>query len=191
MDLIKKLKDAGVEVTAEMEEVLKGDYITSQEHEKKLNKVELERDKYKKDFEDASETLKGFEGKDFEQLTKDVAEWKEKAEKAEKDYADKLAHRDYTDAIKELTKDLKFTSNAARKSFMADLETNPLQMRDGKVLGFDDYLKNFKESDSDAFVKEEDNNRSSFTGNINTNNSNNGTDMASIRAVMGLNTEKK
>lgn len=65
MDLTKKLKDAGVEVTAEMEELLKGDYISVQEHEKKLNKVELERDKYKKDFENASETLKGFEDKDL------------------------------------------------------------------------------------------------------------------------------
>ena len=191
MDLIKKLKDAGIEVTAEMEEILKGDFITVQEHEKKLNKVELERDKYKEDFETASETLKGFEGKDFDQLTKDVAEWKEKAEKTEKDYAAKLAQRDYSDAIKELTKDLKFTSNAAKKSFLSDLESNPLQMRDGKILGFDDYLSKFKESDPDALIKEEDNNRSSFTGNINTNNSNNGTDLASIRAVMGLNTEKK
>ena len=169
MDLIKKLKDAGIEVTAEMEEILKGDFITVQEHEKKLNKVELERDKYKEDFETASETLKGFEGKDFDQLTKDVAEWKEKAERAEKDYAAKLSQRDYSDAIKELTKDLKFTSNSAKKAFLSELESNPLQMRDGKVLGFDDFLKGYKESDSDAFVKEEEEHRSSFTTSMNQN----------------------
>lgn len=169
MDLIKKLKDAGIEVTEEMKEILSGDFITVQEHEKKLNKVELERDKYKEDFETASETLKGFEGKDFDQLTKDVAEWKEKAEKAEKDYAAKLSQRDYSDAIKELTKDLKFTSNSAKKAFLSELESNPLQMRDGKVLGFDDFLKGYKESDSDAFVKEEEEHRSSFTRNMDQN----------------------
>ena len=169
MDLIKKLKDAGIEVTEEMKEILSGDFITVKEHEKKLNKVELERDKYKEDFETASETLKGFEGKDFDQLTKDVAEWKEKAEKAEKDYAAKLSQRDYSDAIKELTKDLKFTSNSAKKAFLSELESNPLQMRDGKVLGFDDFLKGYKESDSDAFVKEEEEHRSSFTTNMNQN----------------------
>lgn len=190
MDLIKKLKDAGIEVTSEMEEVLKGDYITTQEHEKKLGKVEAERDSLVERAENAEATLKGFEGKDFEQLNKDLATWKEKAEQAEKEYAKKLEARDYSDAIKELTKDIKFSSNAAKKSFMADLESNPLQMRDGKVLGFDDFLKNYKESDSDAFVAEENKNRSSFTGNINTNNSNNGTDIAQMRAIMGLSTDK-
>ena len=52
---------------------------------------------------------------------------------------------------------------------MSELESNPLQMRDGKVLGFDDFLKGYKESDSDAFVKEEEEHRSSFTTNMNQN----------------------
>lgn len=169
MNLIEKLKAKNIEVTQEMEEILTGDFISVQEHERKIKRVEEERDKFKQDYETASETLKGFEGKDFEEITRDRDEWKAKAEQAEKDYNAKIEKRDYQDAIQELTKDLKFTSNSAKKAFLSELESNPLQMRDGKVLGFDDFLKGYKESDSDAFVKEEEEHRSSFTTNMNQN----------------------
>ena len=169
MNLIEKLKAKNIEVTQEMEEILAGDFISVQEHERKIKRVEEERDKFKQDYETASETLKGFEGKDFEEITRDRDEWKAKAEQAEKDYNAKIEKRDYQDAIQELTKDLKFTSNSAKKAFLYELESNPSQMRDGKVLGFDDFLKGYKESDSDAFVKEEEEHRSSFTTNMNQN----------------------
>lgn len=169
MNLIEKLKAKNIEVTQEMEEILAGDFISVQEHERKIKRVEEERDKFKNDFETASETLKGFEGKDFEALTKELAEAKESLANSEKEYKAAIEKRDYQDAIQELTKDLKFTSNSAKKAFLSELESNPLQMRDGKVLGFDDFLKGYKESDSDAFVKEEEEHRSSFTTNMNQN----------------------
>ena len=137
MNLIEKLKAKNIEVTQEMEEILTGDFISVQEHDRKIKRVEEERDKFKQDYETASETLKGFEGKDFEEITRDRDEWKAKAEQAEKDYNAKIEKRDYQDAIQELTKDLKFTSNSAKKAFLSELESNPLQMRDGKVLGFE------------------------------------------------------
>ena len=169
MNLIEKLKAKNIEVTQEMEEILAGDFISVQEHERKIKRVEEERDKFKQDYETASETLKGFEGKDFEALTKELAEAKESLANSEKEYKAAIEKRDYQDAIQELTKDLKFTSNSAKKAFLSELESNPLQMRDGKVLGFDDFLKGYKESDSDAFVKEEEEHRSSFTTNMNQN----------------------
>ena len=169
MNLIEKLKAKNIEVTQEMEEILAGDFISVQEHERKIKRVEEDRDKFKNDFETASETLKGFEGKDFEALTKELAEAKESLANSEKEYKAAIEKRDYQDAIQELTKDLKFTSNSAKKAFLSELESNPLQMRDGKVLGFDDFLKGYKESDSDAFVKEEEEHRSSFTTNMNQN----------------------
>ncbi len=192
MNVIEKLKKLGVEVTPEIEKELGGDYITVQEHEKKLGKVEVERDQLQKDYDAAKETLEGFEGKDFDQLTKDVAEWKKKAEDAKKEYDTAIQQRDYKDALKELTKDLKFTSKGAEKAFMADLESNPLQMRNGKVMGFDDFLKTYKESDADAFVKEESATRSQFTAGITQQKGgDNGTDVSKIRAAMGLSNEKK
>ena len=85
MNLIEKLKAKNIEVTQEMEEILAGDFISVQEHERKIMRVEEERDKFKNDFETASETLKGFEGKDFEALTKELAEAKESLANSEKE----------------------------------------------------------------------------------------------------------
>ena len=95
MNLIEKLKAKNIEVTQEMEEILAGDFISVQEHERKIKRVEEERDKFKKDFETASETLKGFEGKDFEAIQKERDEWKEKYETADKDYKQQIYERDF------------------------------------------------------------------------------------------------
>lgn len=167
MKILDELTKLGIELTDEQKKSVTSKFteevISVNEHSKKLNKVESERDQLKSDYDTAKATLEGFEGKDFEKLTAEVAEWKKKAEESEKDYQAKLSARDYSDAIKELTKDLKFTSNSAKKAFMADLEANPLQMREGKVLGFDDYVKNYQETDKDAFVTKADENKAKFT----------------------------
>ena len=195
MKIISEMEKLGIKLTDEQKEAVtkkfSEDVISNSEHEKKIQKAETERDNWKQKAETAEDTLKGFEGKDFEQITKDRDEWKQKAEQAEKDFKEQLSKRDYSDAIKDLTKDIKFSSNSAKKAFMADLESNPLQMRDGKVLGFDDYLKSYQETDADAFVKDENPDRSSFTGSINTGNGNNGADLAKMRSVMGLPAEKQ
>ena len=81
MNIIEKLKSFGVEITAEMEKAFTGDFLSEQEVEKKLGKAEKERDGWKERAETAESTLKGFEGKDFEGITKDRDEWKEKFEK--------------------------------------------------------------------------------------------------------------
>ncbi len=164
MKILEELKKLGIELTEEQQTAVKGKFseevISINEHDKKMGKLETERDKFKADYETAKTTLEGFEGKDFDKMTAEVNEWKTKAEQAEKDYKEKLQARDYSDAIKELSKDLKFTSNSAKKAFFADLESNPLQMREGKILGFDDFVKNF---DKDAFVTEAKAHKAQFT----------------------------
>lgn len=195
MKIISEMEKLGITLTDEQKEAIKKgigeEVIPESDHQKKIQKAETERDAWKQKAETAEETLKGFEGKDFEQITKDRDEWKQKAEQAEKDFKEKMEKRDYSDAIKELTKDVKFSSNSAKKAFLADLEASPLQMRDGKILGFDDYLKNYQETDADAFVKDENPNRASFTGTINTGNDSSGADLSKMRAIMGLPAEKK
>lgn len=194
MNIIEKLKALNVSITPEIEKELGGDYITRAEHDKKIGKVEAERDQLKADYAAAKETLEGFEGKDFDKMTAEVAEWKAKAEQAEKDFNAKLAKRDYSDAIKELAKDIKFSSNSAKKAFMEELENNPLQLREGKVLGFEDFVKAYKENDAGAFVPEQAQTRSTFTTTVTPQTGSQGgqgTDVAHLRAIMGLSNDKK
>lgn len=101
------LKDAGIEVTEEQKAAVVTDvgknYRTATDYErqaKKLESAESERDTFKQQLTDAQETIKGFDGVDVEKLNKDIADWKERATKAEKDYAAKIAQRDFEDMLK-------------------------------------------------------------------------------------------
>lgn len=190
MNMIEKLKALNVEITPEIEKALSGEWLSELEAQKKTEKATEDAKAWKKRAEAAEETLKGFEGKDYDQLQRELESWKNKAEQAEKDFKAEMEKRDYSDAVKELSKDLKFTSNSARKAFMSELESNPLQMRDGKVLGFEDFVKGYKESDADAFVKEEQETRSKFTSAIKSGGGGDGIDLSAMRSAMGLSNEK-
>lgn len=101
------LKEAGIEVTDEQKAAVNAavteNYKTIADYDKQVKKTEKaegERDTFKQQLTDAQETIKGFDGVDVEKLNKDIADWKERAEKAEKDYAAKIAQRDFEDMLK-------------------------------------------------------------------------------------------
>ena len=50
---------------------------------------------------------------------------------------------------------LKFTSNAAKKSFMADVIAKELKMEGDTLLGFDDFVNKYKEEDAGVFVADD------------------------------------
>lgn len=170
--------ELGIEVDSEKADKLKSmvadNYKTINEYEKKVNKLEAERDSYKEKAESAEETLKGFDGVDMDGMKKEIAEWKEKAEKAEKDFQDKLYERDFTDALNEAINEVKFTSNAAKSTVMNQIKESGIKLVDGKIVGLNDVLKGIKEKDPEAFVNEEqkqaDNNKAKFTTPMNQNN---------------------
>lgn len=71
-----------------------------------------------------------------------------------------LAERDYTDAIGKAIaganegKGLKFSSKAARTAFEAAIREKKLELKDGTLTGFDDFVKAQKEADPDAFASD-------------------------------------
>ena len=130
-------------------------YKTIVEYDKKVTKVEQERDGLKEQLETANKTLKSFDGVDVADIKKKLEDYKKEAEDAKKSADEKLAARDLADAIKAEMEGVKFTSNAAKKSVMDEISAAKLSMRDGKVVGFSDLLSIIKERDPDAFVNEE------------------------------------
>lgn len=129
---------------------------------KKLQKenenLATDRDAWKEKAETAEETLKGFEGIDPEQVQTELATWKKKAEDAKKDRDQKLYERDFSDALKAELDGVKFTSDAAKRSVMADIKEAGLKLKDGKILGLNDLIAQMKEKDASAFVDEEQEN---------------------------------
>ena len=77
-NIIQIIKDAGLEITDEqkktIEDAVKENYKSVSDYEKQTRKVETltqERDNFKTQYETAKETLDGFEGKDFDAITRE------------------------------------------------------------------------------------------------------------------------
>ena len=77
-------------------------------------------------------------------------EWKAKAEQAKTDAAAQVAALEKGYALERKASGLKFSSESARKAFLADAKAQNFAMKDGEIMGFDDYVKAFKESDPSA-----------------------------------------
>ena len=155
-NIIEICKEFGLEVpadkTADFSKAVADNYLTKAEHEKKLGKVESDRDNWKSKAETAEEALKGFEGVDLKTIQENLAAYKKKAEDAEKNYADKMAARDFEDALKSEMEAFKFSSEAAKKSVMEEIRAAGLKVKDGKILGLSDLVENIKKNDASAFV---------------------------------------
>lgn len=175
MNIIEKLKQFNVEVTPDMEKAFSGEFLSEKEVEKKLSKAENDRDSWKQRAETAEETLKGFDGKDFDTITRERDEWKKKAEDAEKEYSAKEAEREKQELLKEAMAEIEFTSESARKAITAQISEG-VSVKNGKLIGFNDLLEDAKKNDASAFVdKEQQNleqNKARFTTAMN--NQNNG-----------------
>ena len=156
------LKEAGIEVTDEQKaavnKAVTENYRTVADYDKQVRKTEKaegERDTYKKNYEDAQETIKGFDGIDVEKLNNDIKDWKERAEKAERDAAAKILQRDQRDYLNAEFEKLGISSERTRKSLMADIMgEDGLKWKDGAFMGLSDYLA--KENEKDHFYQTED-----------------------------------
>lgn len=153
------LEELGIEVpedkVAELNKAVAENYKTTAEFDKKVAKVEAERDNWKEQAETAAEMLKGFDGVDVNKLNADIAEWKTKAENAENDYQKKIADRDFEDALKAEMEGYKFSSASAKNAVMSEIRAKGLKYSDGKILGLSDAISQIREKDADAFVDDE------------------------------------
>lgn len=108
-----------------------------------ITTLTAERDTARNDLSDANKKLEGYD-----------PEWRTKAEKAEKDAKAQVEELQKDFAAQTAAAGVKFSSESAKRAFLSDLKAKNLTLQDGKLLGFDDYLKNYKETDPGAFATE-------------------------------------
>jgi hypothetical protein len=122
---------------------------------KKLETAEADRDSYKSQLDDAQNTIKGFEGVDLEKINQDIADWKERAETAEKNAQAQILARDQKDFLKSEFDRLGVKSERMRESLRAEIMgEDGLKWKDGAFLGLSDYLA--KENEKDHFYQTEE-----------------------------------
>lgn len=141
-------------------------------------------------LDDANAAIKSFDGVDVNGIKQQVSDWETKYNTDTAALKQQLADTEYSQTVREATAGLKFTSESAKRAFVADLTAKKLQVQDGKLLGLDDFTKSYKETDPTAFVSDDGTPPPVFTKT--TNNNNGGTDPdAALRAAFGLPATKK
>lgn len=103
-----------------------------------------ERDTARDSLSDANKKLEGYD-----------PDWKTKAAQAQQQADQQIAELKAGYAADSAASGLKFTSDSAKKAFMADLKAKKLPLQDdGTLLGFDDYVASYKKTDPGAFAPE-------------------------------------
>ena len=101
-----------------------------------------ERDTARTSLADANKKLEGYD-----------PEWKAKAAQAQQQAEQQIAELKASHAAASAVSGLKFTSESAKKAFLADLTAKKLPLQDdGTLLGLDDFVASYKKTDPGAFA---------------------------------------
>jgi len=134
--------------------------------QKDNEKLTADRDKEKERADTAEETLKKFDSVDLETMKTELAGWRQKAEQAEKDYAEKIKERDIRDKVNEKLSGVSMKDDMKDFIYKEILKTGVSLNKNGELIGFDEGLKSVKEKRPSAFVDEQqeelEKNRASF-----------------------------
>lgn len=120
-----------------------------------IKTLETERDGLKKQLDEANKSIQSYKDMDIDGIKKSAADWQAKYNTDTKALQDKLDAQAYGYAVEGIVAKEKFSSQAAKKAFVSELTSKGLKLEDGKLLGYDEFLKGYKESDPDAFAPDD------------------------------------
>lgn len=157
------------------------------EKEKQIETLTTEKAGIEKQLEDANKQIQSFKDVDVDNLNNQIKEWETKYNQDTENLKNELSKKEYDYKLRDLTNTLKFSSNGAKRAFLEDLKEKGLEFDDkGKLVGFDDFTESYKETDPDAFYKEEEK-EDGFVANTGAGHDNKNDDDAFVNKIMGIN----
>lgn len=147
------LRELGISEDAVEKIMMENGKDITAEGKKRNQKLIDERDDFKIRLAAAETTLNRFEGIDPEKINQELADWKKKAEDAEKNYNAQLTQRDQRDWLKARMDEYGVKSPYARKQLEQECMAadSGLAWKDNKFMGFDDFMKSAKEKDASLY----------------------------------------
>lgn len=127
-----------------------GSYIPK----KKFDDLNNDKKDLQKQLENVNAKVQELSSVDAEKLNKEIEDLKSKYETDTKALNDKWNAREKEYLISDITRDLKFSSESAKKTFIRDLTEKDLKIENGKMLGYDDFLNEYRKNDEGAFIPE-------------------------------------
>lgn len=156
---LKELEVEGLEngLPASVIDKIMAEYGTDfKAKDQEIEALKTEKDGLSKQLTEANDKIKGFADIDVDKLKKEVEDWEAKYNTDTENLKNELSKKEYDYKIKDLVKDVKFSSNGAKRAFLEDLNSKELKFDEkGTLVGYDDFMKSYKETDPDAFVKEQ------------------------------------
>lgn len=129
---------------ADFDKAIAANYKTVAEYDKQAGKLTAMTER----AETAENTLKGFEGKDFDAITKDRDEWKQKHADLEKKHQEEADAREFNDL---LTAAIGEAKGKNAKSIIANLDVDSLKSSKNRDKDIKAAIAKVKESDGYLF----------------------------------------
>lgn len=154
--------------------------------DEKIATLTTEKDGLSTQLSDLNKKVKELSSVDAEKLKEEIQNLNTKYDTDTKDLQNKISKQNYDFKVKELTSGIKFSSESARKAFISDLSAKELKLEEDKILGFDDFVKSYQESDPNAFAKEDKQDNGVRVNTGDGHEKNPSADDALVNQIMGL-----
>lgn len=111
-----------------------------------------ERDGLRAQLDTAQGEIKSFQDMDIDGIRARATQWEEKHATDTKALQDQLEATKYAHLVEGAVGGFRFSSASAKKAFLADLTAQKLPVQEGKLLGLDEFQKQYATTDPEAFV---------------------------------------
>lgn len=159
--LMQMMKEAG----SKFVDLSTGDYVAKNKYNSELQALNSQIESLNEtlntrdgDLADLKSKLEaaGADGEKIASLTKDLETLQGKYNDDTKAFEDRLRKQSYEFAVREFANEQSFSSQAAKRDFIQTMIADNLKMKDGKIIGVDDFMEAYKKDNGDAFMTEED-----------------------------------
>lgn len=127
-----------------------GNYVGKENH----TRLQTECNGYKSQLKEANDTIKSYKDMDIDGIKQSAADWEAKYNADTKKLADQLTDQERSFAAERFLDNQKIKSPLSRKAIMQDFLAQKLELKDGKFVGADEYMKRVREQYPDEFEKE-------------------------------------
>lgn len=86
------------------------------------------------------------------ELTNQITKLREDYTKSENKFKEQIAKQQYEFAVKEFANSQKFSSSAAKRDFIHNMNKKGLNFENGKLVGANDYLEEYRKDNADSFI---------------------------------------
>lgn len=124
-----------------VEQIMAEDGKAKTEMQNTITSLTTERDGLKTQLSDANAAIQSYKDMDIEGIKQSAADWETKYNTDTQALKDQLKGVQYAHAVENAVGGMRFTSESAKKAFVADLTAKQLPIQEGKLLGLDDFTK--------------------------------------------------